>query len=223
MVNRELDAFVRGLKILIEAEGLKMKPLSLAAGMGESGIRDLFRYGSAPKVNNAHAIATELSRTVDEIIMIVMKGALPDGAREPTIPIAGCVGAGAAVPLHDATEDGGIYQVAPPSQLRGMSNSGDIAAVEVTGDSMVPMYQPGDVLFFSRKTHEGIPDEDIGRPCIVEDTDGMAWVKQVKRGDQPGLFHLISLNPTSETLHNVRIKWAARVMMVLPVEMVERI
>lgn len=88
---------------------------------------------------------------------------------------------------------------------------------------MAPMYQPGDILFFARHTHDGVPDEDIGRPCVVEDADGMAWVKQVKRGSEPGLFHLISLNPNAETRHNVRIKWAARVMMVLPAEMVERV
>ncbi len=139
------------------------------------------------------------------------------------IAVAGRIGAGAQVPLVDAYEKGdGIYCVAAPAQLLRHGLPKGIVAVEVEGDSMTPMYQPGDVLFYTRPTHEGIPDEDIGRPCIVEDESGMAWVKQVKRGNQPGLFHLISLNPTSETMHNVQIKWAARVMLALPAEMVER-
>ncbi len=139
------------------------------------------------------------------------------------ICIAGRVGAGAEVPLFDTSADGGLFKVAEPPQLRRVQCVHPIGAVEVEGDSMVPMYQPGDVLFYTRATHEGIPEEDIGRPCIVEDAEGNAWIKQVKRGDEPGLFHLISLNPTSETRHNQRIKWAARVRLALPAEMVERI
>lgn len=140
------------------------------------------------------------------------------------IAVAGLVGAGAQVPLHDAYEKGdGLFHVAAPEPLLRTGPAKGVVAVQVEGDSMAPMYQPGDVLFYTRHTHEGIPDEDIGRPCVVEDDEGMAWVKQVKRGTEPGLFHLISLNPDAETRHNVRIKWAARVMMVLPAEMVERI
>lgn len=139
------------------------------------------------------------------------------------IPIAGRVGAGASVPLYDTTDDGGLFKVAAPPQVRKLGPAGSFAAVEVEGDSMMPMYQPGDILFFRRATHEGIPDEDIGRPCIVEDADGHAWVKQVRTGDEPDLFHLTSLNPTAQTRHNQRIKWATRVMLALPAEMVERL
>lgn len=88
---------------------------------------------------------------------------------------------------------------------------------------MVPVYEPGEILFYCRATHEGILDEDIGHACVVADQDGHAWVKQVKRGDQPGLFHLLSINPNGDNLHNVPIKWAARVIMALPGDMVERI
>ncbi len=200
-----------------------MKPLSIAAGMGESGIRDLFRYSSAPKVSNAYAIARQLSRSVDEIIEIGLTGQIPKSGCISPISIAGRVGAGAQVPLFDHTEDGGLFHVAAPAQILRQGPPCDISAVEVEGDSMSPMYQPGDILFFTRHTHDGIPDEDIGRPCIVEDSNSMAWVKQVKRGDAPGLFHLISLNPTSETMHNVPIKWATRVKLALPAEMVERV
>ena len=138
------------------------------------------------------------------------------------IAVAGRVGAGARVPLVDAYEKGdGLYHVTAPPQLRKVGQPQGIVAVEVEGDSMAPMYQPGDVLFYSRATHEGIPNEDIGKPCIVEDAEGRAWVKLVRRGNEPGLFHLISLNETAETLYNQPIKWASRVKLALPSEMVE--
>ncbi|ATQ56181.1 LexA family transcriptional regulator [Paracoccus yeei] len=220
MVERDVDAFVSGLKTAMQIKGWKPAPLSEAAGMGISAVRDLFRKNSSPKVSTAQALARALGMTVDEII------ALGDGAPSPAhrIAVAGRVGAGASVPLEDPYPKGeGMFHVAAPSQLLQRGGIKGIVAVQVEGDSMAPMYQPGDVLFYSRATHEGIPEEDIGRPCIVEDADGNAWVKQVKRGDEPGLFHLISLNPTSETRHNQQIKWAARVRLALPADLVERI
>lgn len=137
----------------------------------------------------------------------------------PSVAVAGKVGAGAKVPLSDPYPKGdGLYHVECPPQL----SPHGIVAVEVEGDSMAPMYQPGHVLFFSRNSHEGVLAEDLGYPCVVECEDGNAWVKLVKRGDEPGLFHLISLNPTADTMHNQRIKWAARVKLALPGEFVVR-
>lgn len=222
MTEKERDTFVRGLEIAMQRTNWKPAPLSEASGMGITAIRDLFRKNSSPKVSTAQAIAETIGMTVDDIIALGRDGNYTTPPT-PQIMIVGRVGAGAQVPLFDHAEDGGLFHVAAPTQILRQGPPCDISAVEVEGDSMAPMYQPGDVLFFARHTHEGIPDEDIGRPCIVEDEDGMAWVKQVKRGTEPGLFHLISLNPDAETRHNVRIKWAARVMLALPAEMVERI
>ncbi len=128
MQKKTLDAFVRGLQIVMEAEGIKMKPLSVAAGMGESGVRDLIRNESSPKVANAYALARELGRTVDEIIQIGMTGDLNARPAHAPIAVAGCVGAGARVDLLDAYEKGdGMYHVARPPQLKPHG----IVAVEV--------------------------------------------------------------------------------------------
>lgn len=204
--------------------GLTDNALSLRAGLSRDGIRNWRRRTEGGE--EAGATVTALAGVasalgVSETWLIHGIGEGPD---RPSIAVAGQVGAGAAVPLVDAYAKGdGLFRVAAPAQLLRHGPPRGIVAVEVEGDSMVPMYQPGDVLFYTRATHEGIPEEDIGRPCIVEDAEGNAWVKQVKRGDEPGLFHLISLNPTSETRHNQRIKWAARVRLALPAEMVERL
>lgn len=222
MSEKERDTFVRGLEIAMQRTNWKAAPLSEAAGMGITAVRDLFRKNSSPKVSTAQAIAETIGMTVDDIIMLGRDSNHPT-LLTPQIMVAGRVGAGAKVPLFDHTEDGGLFHVAAPAQILRQGPPCNVSAVEVEGDSMSPMYQSGDILFFTRHTHDGIPDEDIGRPCVVEDANGMAWVKQVKRGDAPGLFHLISLNPTSETMHNVPIKWAARVKLALPAEMVERI
>ncbi|QDL93709.1 helix-turn-helix domain-containing protein [Paroceanicella profunda] len=136
-----------------------------------------------------------------------------------SIAVAGRVGAGAQVPLVDAYAKGeGLYQVTCPREL----SPHGIVAVEVEGDSMAPTYQPGDVLFYRRETHEGVPTEAINHICVCEGMDGNAWVKVVKQGTEPGLFHLISVNMLAENQFNIALKWAARVRLSLPADLVEK-
>lgn len=137
----------------------------------------------------------------------------------PTIAIAGKVGAGAQVPLFDTYEKGdGPQAECPP----GLSPHG-IVAVEIEGDSMEPVYSDGDLLFYTRNGHDAVLSDDIGHRCVCEDENGMGWVKQIKPGDEPGLFHLISLNPGASNIWNVRLKWAARVRLHWPAELARRI
>ncbi|MDO6586826.1 S24 family peptidase [Salipiger sp. 1_MG-2023] len=140
-------------------------------------------------------------------------------SKPSTIAIAGKVGAGAQVPVFDAYAKGDGPQVECPP---GLSPHG-IVAVEVEGDSMEPMYSAGDLLFYTRQTDNGIPSDVIGHRCVVEDEDGMGWVKQVKAGDEPGLFHLISLNPGAQTMWNKRLKWAARVRLAWPSDLARKV
>lgn len=211
--------FKLALERALKETGRSLRSVAIAAGVSYEQLKSL-QQGKAQKTNvdDAMKVAEAFGVTLHDLYAGRLSADF-----SLSIAVAGRVGAGAQVPLFDHTADGGLYHVAAPTQLLRKGEPRNVTAVEVEGDSMSPMYQPGDILFFARHTYAGIPDEDIGRPCVVEDADGMAWVKQVKRGTDPGLFHLISLNPDAETRHNVRIKWAARVMMVLPAEMVERI
>lgn len=219
MQKENLDAFVRGLKLIMDTEGRKMKPTSEAAGMGESGIRDLIRYNSAPKVSNAFAIANVLGRTVDEIIHTGMAGQYETNTlHHPTIAVAGRVGAGAMVQLSDSYAKGdGLYQVACPPQI-GPSG---IVAVEVEGNSMEPAYEAGDILFYSREAM-GVPVEVIGRRCVVEDSEGFVWVKLLRRreGQPEGLFDLISFHADTPPMYDISVKWAAPIKMHLQKDLI---
>lgn len=140
---------------------------------------------------------------------------------EPEIvAVPGQAGAGAEVFLCDDHAKGdGLYHVACPPQL----SPHGIVAVEVKGDSMEPTYSEGDLLFYSRETADGVPTEAIGKKVIAETTDGRIWVKQLKLGSEPGLFHLLSLNPAGLNMHDVAVKWAAPVRLHLPKEFVKRV
>lgn len=214
MLN-ESEKFLEGLRQIMEVRGLKDAPLSEAAGLHQSFVRDLKRGKAAsPKLSSAVRLAQALEMSVEEVM------SWADGAPEgkATIAIAGKVGAGAQVPVFDAYEKGAGPQVECPA---GLSPHG-IVAVEVEGDSMEPVYSAGDLLFYSRNGHDSVPSDVIGHRCVCEDIEGMGWVKQVKAGDEPGMFHLISLNPGANNIWNIRLKWAARVKLHWPRELAKK-
>lgn len=212
---KEGDKFLEGLRVIMDERGLKPAPLSTRAGFSDSMIRDLYRKSSSPKLSSALAIADALGLTIEEIV----RRSDPQSSPQPTIALAGKVGAGAKVPLFDAYEKGDGPQIeCPPA----MPSSG-VVAVEIEGDSMEPVFSAGDVLFYTRHTHENVPSEAIGRRSVCEDADGNVWVKQVKRGDEPDKFHLISLNPGAQTMWNVALKWASPIRLHWPKELVKKV
>ncbi|MDO8986071.1 S24 family peptidase [Cypionkella sp.] len=206
------DIIAANLTRLIAEKDTNNRAVADSAGLNPTGVRDIITR----KVKNP-TFATLIK--IAEVLGVSIEDVIGGSARSLTrhmIAVAGRVGAGALVPLMDSYAKGdGLFHVVCPPQL----NPHGIVAVQVEGDSMSPMYQPGHVLFYSRATHEGILSEDVGLPCVVEDQNGMAWVKQVKRGTEPGLFHLISLNPNSESAWDQRIRWASRVLLALPENM----
>lgn len=195
-----------------------------SSGMSQSGLAEALNQQLSKTINrstvNKMVLGTRAISAEEMLIITEITGfpipLTPDGP--PTIAIAGKVGAGAKVPLFDAYEKGDGPQVECPP---GLSPHG-LVAVEVEGDSMDPIYADGDLLFYSRDSHEGVPSDSIGHKCVAEDEDGMVWVKQVRQGSEPGLFHLISLNPFAANSLNVRLKWAARVRLHWPAELVRK-
>ncbi len=121
------------------------------------------------------------------------------------VAVAGRVGAGATVELVDAYAKGdGLYHVACPDDLPASG----IVAVEVQGDSMSPIIQNGDVLFFTRH-FVGIDENAINRVGICETADGRALVKYIRPGREPHTFDLHSANNSNQTEYSVPLKWAA--------------
>ena len=209
----EHSTFSRRLAGILAAKGLTKQQAADLTGVKYHALNAiLLRENAVPNAILAQQIADGLGISIERLT----RGE-PLRSRD-AIAVAGRVGAGAKVPLFDPYEKGdGFFRVACPPQI---SPDGKVAVV-VDGDSMAPMYQPGHILFFSRATHEGVMSEDIGRPCVVEDAEGNAWVKLVKRGSEPGLFNLISLNQSAESVWDAPIKWASKVLIALSADMVE--
>lgn len=207
------DTFSARLARIIKERGLTKQAAADLCGVKYHALNAvLIRENAVPNAQIANQIANGLGVQLDWLLTGRNKVASP-------VAVAGQVGAGARVPLVDMYAKGdGLYHVARPPQLAGQS----VVAVEVEGDSMAPVYEPGTVLFYCRDAM-GVPTEALGRICVCEDADGLVWVKQVKTGSVEGTFSLISVNPTSDTMHGVRLRWAAPVRFSLPPEFVERI
>lgn len=211
------DPFITGLRQFFTLNPqFKPATVSAAAGLDKSAIRKMLEGSIAsPRNVSMNSIADVLGTTVEAII-----GQTFD--TDPSaqgISVAGRVGAGAVVDLVDDHAKGdGLYHIECPPQI---APSG-VVAVEVTGESMIPVYHPGDVLLYSR-TALGVPSEALNRICVCEDAAGQVWVKQVRTGTQKGLFNLISANPSGINMLDVALTWAAPVRLHLPVEFVKRL
>lgn len=206
--------FRDALEHALEKTGKSLRSVAIEAGVSYDQLKSL-RQGKSQKTNVDDAM--KVARVFGVSLEDFYEGALT--SLTPVIAVAGHVGAGARVDLSDPHAKGdGIYHIKCPSE---MSPRG-VVGVEVSGDSMAPIYQQGDVLIYSRDAL-GVPSEAIGKICVCEDSEGRAWVKVLRTGSKEGTFSLISVNPEAENLHGVNLKWAAPVRMHVPREFVNKV
>lgn len=119
---------------------------------------------------------------------------------EDSVPVKGYIGAGGEVEAIDGTDIGWIE-----APREAASNT--VAAI-VRGLSMLPAYEEGTVLFWSRLLP---PEEMVNRRCIVQLVDGRIMVKTLRPGSKPGLWTLVSFNPAYADIEDVAVDWAAKI------------
>lgn len=135
-------------------------------------------------------------------------GFTPPEEMNPSIAVVGKVGAGDHVQLYDDHEKGGgLFHIARPSWI---PNHGCVAA-QIDGSSAEPWALDGDIIFWRREAM-GVLEEDLGRPVVAELDDGTVLLKRLASGSKPGLWSLLSINPTHPALYDVSLRWASRVM-----------
>lgn len=88
----------------------------------------------------------------------------------------------------------------------------DLFAVQVRGESGLPVYKPGEVVVCSRSAGFS-ENEFLNRDCAVQLTDGRAFLKRVGRGSKIGTYTLHSYN--APPIENVMLEWVAPVVMVI--------
>jgi len=173
-----------------------MKQLSRLAGRGETFVRDVLDYEKDPRLSNVIALADALGVSVGQLIV----GDQPDFQ---SIPIIGRVAAGEG---WNAVND-------RLGEIELRVEGGEPVALEVSGDSMKPVYRNGDLLIGAKRAGT-TADNLIGLDCIVLTEDGDKYVKFLARGSVRGRFHLRSYNPAQKDVENVKLAWAAPIIWV---------
>lgn len=181
---------------LMRERGLNMKQLSRLAGRGETFVRDVLDYEKYPRLSNVIALADALGVSVGQLIV----GDQPDFQ---SIPIIGRVAAGEG---WNAVND-------RLGEIELRVEGGEPVALEVSGDSMKPVYRNGDLLIGAKRAGT-TADNLIGLDCIVLTEDGDKYVKFLARGSVRGKFHLRSYNPAQKDVENVKLAWAAPIIWV---------
>lgn len=189
------DPFALGLRAIMEARGIKPAPLAVAAGLGNSAVRDLFRKGASPKVSTAKALAVQLGLSIDEVIDAGRTGAPGQAVLivADLVPIYN-VEASAG---HGALVDGEMIvdQLSfPPGYLRRITsaNARDLAIISVKGRSMEPTLADDDIVMVDMSKR----DLSFDGLFVLRDGGASLLVKRIGRGRRRGSVVLISDNPT---------------------------
>lgn len=203
--------YAEAMKMLAE----KIRAIRAAAGLTQTEFADAlgttqstvtrWERGSIPSGDLLQAIATFANTTVERLLGTDDLAAVPGG----TIPVVGFVGAGSVVlPYDDFARGDGWDHVERPPFVKGQ-----VVAVEVRGDSLLPVAEDGwRLVYAGEQTLE--ESEIINKLCVVKLADGRMLVKRVMRGSKPGRYHLLSTN--APMIENAEVEWASQVKAIIP-------
>lgn len=160
--------------------------------------------GSVPKPDALHALAGIAGMSVEEFL-----GKPARSSEAGDIQVVGFVGAGAAVYAYDDEPIGGGFDtVERPGFVKGKA-----VAVEVKGDSLIPIAEDGWRLIYAGE-QTMLESEVLNKLCVVKLLDGRMLVKRIVKGSEPQRYHLISTN--APMIEDVEVEWAAPVKAIIP-------
>ena len=143
------------------------------------------------------------------------------------IPISAYVGHGGEVHLyHDGDKGPDATEIECPPGL----DPRRVIAIRVKEDSMLPMFHPNWIVYYSEGRDIKIPplregwqvsyneraddrlSEFFNKPCIVKLADGRTMLRILKPGQKPRRYTLASYN--SSDIADVEIEWAAKIIFI---------
>lgn len=158
----------------------------------------------------------------DQIVSLLarLSGAGDDNPRPlpfgRTIAVVGRIGAGGSIDTSTAQIDHfePLFEVKVPFPVPE-----DALAFQVSGESMWPKYDAGDIVICSRFSEH--PDGVLGHIAAVETASGERFLKRVLKGSRSGHYMLVSLN--ASVMEDVRIASFSAVIAVIPASQVSTI
>lgn len=218
-----MDAARRLITDRIADLGTDLKTVSLALGRNHAYLQQFISRGVPAELSERDRKKLALILKVDEDrlrsrpvehIDSMDVAALAERPKkrkpEQEVRVVGYIGAGAEVHAIDDHEKGAGLDVV---QVDFPVRHGTVGVI-VRGDSMMPMFEDGDLVGYLRDAAG--PEQLIGKICVVKVTDGPTYIKRLKRGSEPGLYTLVSAN--ARDIEDVALDWAARYRFHLPAD-----
>lgn len=198
----DINAIRAAIELAMVEKGFSRRSLSKAADLSESAVRDLLTRTDNPGIGTLRRIAEALEMPVDRLTGYAIM-----------VPVLGNIGAGGEVmfstdPEIELSDYNDFPKVPRPPLVAGR-----LMALRVTGSSMLPKYEDGDVIYV-RRDHDGILPKYLNRYCAVRTTDGGTYLKILAPGSAAGRYTLRSLN--APDMENVEVLWASPVLFVMP-------
>ncbi len=173
----------------------------------EASIRAVNNPELIRSIRNHHSPSLSKLQKLLEVLDLEISLGDSDSVPEATeVPLLGLVGAGNRVAYFND-------QIGLDTVSFGNGNAEGLAAAEVRGYSMEPVYMQGDILFFYPEdpTRFDIA-RHVGQDCIVTlEDDSSALLKTIECGDDAGTWNLHSHNPEVEVMPNQVLRSASAI------------
>lgn len=184
-----------------EEADMTIEDLAEATGLSVSYVSRLEKGARNLSLRNLNLFAHALNKSPQEL--------LANDAKEKrnVVAVMGRIGAGAEIsPDEEQVPPEGLYEIETPFPLPD-----DAIAFEVTGESMWPRYDPGDIIICWRQGV--VPEEVVGWEAAVKTADGARYLKRVLRGSSAGTYDLESHN--AAPIRGVALIWVAAIQSVI--------
>jgi len=133
-----------------------------------------------------------------------------------SVPIMGRVGAGAVIePEHEQVPPEGLGEVQLPFPI-----AEETIAFEVSGDSMLPKYENGDIIVVFKEQRHPV-SSFFGEEAVVRLKTGERYLKTIERGKSATQVNLTSFN--AKAINGVKLEWIGEIYVTLPRGQIERL
>lgn len=181
--------------------------LRAARGWTQEELADQLSAGQSSVSRWVNGASVPSGLTMERIRELAVESGIIE--REPVAsnqaPLMGRVGAGAQIDDE--------YEQPPPDGYDMVelpfSYPDPILAFEIEGDSMLPAYEPGEIIVCLRDQVRAT-DHFVGERVIVRISTGQRYLKRLTRGSLKGMYNLESWN--ARTIENVRVEWVGEIL-----------
>lgn len=189
------------IRALRELNDMTIEELAEKAGLSVSYVSRLEKGERNLSVKNMNLLAHALRVDPAELLQS------PKPTAKRSAAVMGRIGAGAEIlPDEEQVPPDGLYEIETMFPLPE-----DAIAFEVSGDSMWPRYDAGDIIICWRQGNSA--HDVLGWEAAIKTADGKRYLKRVLKGSDTDTFDLESHN--APPVRGVRIVWAAAIQSVI--------